>query len=138
MLLSPPRPLSLHARACLSARRLCAAAASPSSVCGIDLGTTNSAVAIVVDGRAVIVPDAEGRRTTPSVVSYLASGEVLVGHDAVRHGQAEPQSTFSSAKRFIVRPDRGVAPAGPPPAHTFSGPAVLGRDRACCARAVQR
>jgi molecular chaperone DnaK (HSP70) len=49
-------------------------AAAGGSICGIDLGTTNSAVAVVVDGEAVILPDADGHRTTPSVVAYLPSG----------------------------------------------------------------
>lgn len=55
--------------ACASASR-----AADGGVCGIDLGTTNSAVAVVVDGAAVIVPDADGHRTTPSVVAYLPTG----------------------------------------------------------------
>jgi hypothetical protein len=49
-------------------------AAAGGGICGIDLGTTNSAVAVVVDGQAVILPDADGHRTTPSVVAYLPSG----------------------------------------------------------------
>ena len=70
-------------------------------MCGIDLGTTNSAVAIVVDGRAVIVPDERGRRTLPSVVSYAEDGSVLVGHDARRRLSSDPRNTFHSTKRFI-------------------------------------
>ena len=71
------------------------------SICGIDLGTTNSAVAIVVDGKPVIVADAKGNRTIPSVVSFAADGSVLVGHDARRRLAKDPANTFSSVKRFI-------------------------------------
>uniref|UniRef100_A0A7S0KSF1 Heat shock protein 70 n=1 Tax=Micromonas pusilla TaxID=38833 RepID=A0A7S0KSF1_MICPS len=71
------------------------------SICGIDLGTTNSAVAIVVDGKPVIVADARGNRTIPSVVSFAPDGSVLVGHDARRRLAKDPANTFSSVKRFI-------------------------------------
>ena len=71
------------------------------SICGIDLGTTNSAVAIVVDGKPVIVADAKGNRTIPSVVSFAPDGGVLVGHDARRRLAKDPANTFSSVKRFI-------------------------------------
>ena len=70
---APRRRQQLGAvRTRVASRQLCAPRAS--AVVGIDLGTTNSAVAVVERGRAVIVPDAEGHRTTPSVVSYLPSG----------------------------------------------------------------
>lgn len=71
-------------------------------VCGIDLGTTNSAVAIIVDGKATIVPDAQGRRTVPSVVTFLPNeGEVLVGHAARRRLTKDARNTFYSVKRFM-------------------------------------
>ena len=71
------------------------------SICGIDLGTTNSAVAVIVDGKPVIVPDEDGRRTTPSVVSFLPDGTVLVGHAARKRLSKDPANTFHSVKRFI-------------------------------------
>lgn len=71
------------------------------SICGIDLGTTNSAVAVVVDGKPIIVADKDGNRTIPSVVSFAKDGTVLVGHDARRRLAKDPANTFSSVKRFI-------------------------------------
>ena len=71
------------------------------SICGIDLGTTNSAVAVVVDGKPIIVADKDGNRTVPSVVSFATDGTVLVGHDARRRLAKDPANTFSSVKRFI-------------------------------------
>ena len=71
------------------------------SICGIDLGTTNSAVAVVVDGKPIIVADKDGNRTVPSVVSFAPDGTVLVGHDARRRLAKDPANTFSSVKRFI-------------------------------------
>ena len=71
------------------------------SICGIDLGTTNSAVAVVVDGKPIIVADKDGNRTVPSVVSFAHDGTVLVGHDARRRLAKDPANTFSSVKRFI-------------------------------------
>ena len=71
------------------------------SICGIDLGTTNSAVAVVVDGKPIIVADKDGNRTIPSVVSFAPDGTVLVGHDARRRLAKDPANTFSSVKRFI-------------------------------------
>ena len=79
------------------------------SICGIDLGTTNSAVAIVVDGKPVIVADAKGNRTIPSVVSFAPDGSVLVGHDARRRLAKDPANTFSSVKRFIGKTGTGFA-----------------------------
>ena len=71
------------------------------SICGIDLGTTNSCVAVVIDGRPVLVPDEKGRRTIPSVVHFAADGSVAVGHVAAKRLTRDPRNTFHSVKRFI-------------------------------------
>lgn len=70
---------------------------------GIDLGTTNSVVAVLEGGHAVVVPNAEGSRTTPSVVAFNKSGERLVGHLARRQSVVNPENTVYSIKRFIGR-----------------------------------
>src|SRR5882762_1284407 len=70
---------------------------------GIDLGTTNSAIAIVEGGRPSVIPNAEGARTTPSVVAYTEQGDRLVGQLARRQAILNPKGTISSAKRFIGR-----------------------------------
>mmetsp|Transcript_72278 Transcript_72278/g.162194 ORF Transcript_72278/g.162194 Transcript_72278/m.162194 type:complete len:727 (+) Transcript_72278:3-2183(+) len=72
-------------------------------VVGIDLGTTNSAVAAMEAGVPGIIPNAEGQRTTPSVVAYSKSGELLVGQMAKRQSAVNPANTFSSVKRFVGR-----------------------------------
>ncbi len=68
---------------------------------GIDLGTTNSCVAVVEGGRPVIIPNAEGERTTPSVVAFTKDGERLVGTVAVRQTAMNPDRTFASVKRHM-------------------------------------
>jgi molecular chaperone DnaK len=70
---------------------------------GIDLGTTNSVIAAVVDGAATVVANAEGQRTTPSVVAFTEQGERLVGQLARRQAILNPKGTITSAKRFIGR-----------------------------------
>ncbi|GAB3201328.1 molecular chaperone DnaK [Nocardioides hungaricus] len=70
---------------------------------GIDLGTTNSVVAAMEGGQPVVVPNAEGARTTPSVVAFTESGERLVGQLARRQAVLNPKGTVASAKRFIGR-----------------------------------
>ncbi|MET7419060.1 molecular chaperone DnaK [Dactylosporangium sp. NPDC005555] len=70
---------------------------------GIDLGTTNSVIAAFEGGRPTVLPNAEGSRTTPSVVAYTDSGERLVGQLARRQAVLNPKGTISSAKRFIGR-----------------------------------
>src|SRR5687768_13053319 len=70
---------------------------------GIDLGTTNSVIAAFEGGQATIVPNAEGSRTTPSVVAYTDTGERLVGQLARRQAVLNPKGTISSAKRLIGR-----------------------------------
>ncbi|KZV22704.1 stromal 70 kDa heat shock-related protein, chloroplastic [Dorcoceras hygrometricum] len=72
-------------------------------VVGIDLGTTNSAVAAMEGGKPTIVTNAEGQRTTPSVVAYTKAGDRLVGQIAKRQAVVNPQNTFFSVKRFIGR-----------------------------------
>ncbi len=68
---------------------------------GIDLGTTNSVVAFLEAGDPVVIPNAEGTRTTPSVVAFSKSGEVLVGEVAKRQSITNPDRTFRSIKRFM-------------------------------------
>ncbi|MEY2476875.1 MAG: molecular chaperone DnaK [Actinomycetota bacterium] len=70
---------------------------------GIDLGTTNSVIATVEGGQPVVIPNAEGQRTTPSVVGFTEQGERLVGQLARRQAILNPKGTISSAKRFIGR-----------------------------------
>jgi heat shock 70kDa protein 1/2/6/8 len=72
-------------------------------VVGIDLGTTNSAVAAMEGGKPTIVTNVEGARTTPSVVAYTKSGDRLVGQIAKRQAVVNPENTFFSVKRFIGR-----------------------------------
>jgi molecular chaperone DnaK len=70
-------------------------------VLGIDLGTTNSCMAVIEGGEPVIIPNAEGGRTTPSVVGFSKSGERLVGQLAKRQAVANPDQTVTSAKRYM-------------------------------------
>jgi molecular chaperone DnaK len=70
---------------------------------GIDLGTTNSVIATVEGGQPTVVPNAEGQRTTPSVVAFTPDGERLVGQLARRQAILNPKGTIYSAKRFIGR-----------------------------------
>jgi molecular chaperone DnaK len=70
---------------------------------GIDLGTTNSVIAVWEGGEAKVIPNAEGARTTPSVVAFTDTGERLVGQLARRQAILNPKGTISSAKRFIGR-----------------------------------
>ncbi len=70
-----------------------------SKMIGIDLGTTNSCVAFLENGRATMIPSAEGSRTTPSVVAFTKSGERLVGEAAKRQAVTNANRTFSSVKR---------------------------------------
>ena len=74
-----------------------------SRILGIDLGTTNSCMAIMEGGEPVVIPNAEGARTTPSVVAFTKSGERVVGQAAKRQAVTNPRNTIFSAKRFIGR-----------------------------------
>ena len=72
-------------------------------IVGIDLGTTNSCVAVMEGGDAVVIPSAEGNRTTPSVVAFAKNGERLVGQTAKRQATINPDNTLYSVKRLIGR-----------------------------------
>ncbi|MFZ5495189.1 MAG: molecular chaperone DnaK [Verrucomicrobiota bacterium] len=74
-----------------------------SKILGIDLGTTNSCMAIMEGGEPVVIPNAEGARTTPSIVAFTKSGERVVGQAAKRQAVTNPKNTIFSAKRFIGR-----------------------------------
>ena len=74
-----------------------------SRILGIDLGTTNSCMAIMEGGEPVVIPNAEGARTTPSVVAFTKNGERLVGQAAKRQAVTNPRNTIFSAKRLIGR-----------------------------------
>ena len=72
-------------------------------IIGIDLGTTNSCVSIMEGGKARVIENAEGDRTTPSIVAYTKDGEVLVGASAKRQAVTNPKNTFYAVKRLIGR-----------------------------------
>jgi len=72
-------------------------------IVGIDLGTTNSVVAVMEGGDAVVIPNAEGNRTTPSMVAFAKNGERLVGLTAKRQATINPDNTIFSVKRLIGR-----------------------------------
>jgi molecular chaperone DnaK len=74
-----------------------------SKIIGIDLGTTNSCVGIMEDGRLLIIPNDEGFRTTPSVVAFTKEGSILVGNAAKRQQIMNPENTVFSIKRFMGR-----------------------------------
>ena len=94
-----------------------------SKILGIDLGTTNSAIAIIEAGEPRIIENAEGNRTTPSVVAISKTKERLVGLIAKRQGVTNPQNTIYQIKRFI--------------GHTFDEPAVQ-KDKEAVAYGVQK
>ncbi len=72
-------------------------------IIGIDLGTTNSCVAIMENGVAKVIENSEGARTTPSIVAYTGDGETLVGQSAKRQSVTNPQNTLNAVKRLIGR-----------------------------------
>ncbi len=72
-------------------------------IIGIDLGTTNSVVAVVEGGQPVVIPNQEGGRTTPSVVGFTKTGDRLVGQVAKRQAVTNPENTVYSIKRFMGR-----------------------------------
>ena len=72
-------------------------------ILGIDLGTTNSCMAVMENGKPVVIPNAEGNRTTPSVVAFTKTGERLVGAMAKRQAVTNPSQTIFSIKRFMGR-----------------------------------
>lgn len=72
-----------------------------SKIIGIDLGTTNSCVAVMEGNEPVVIPNSEGRRTTPSVVAFMSNGERKVGDSAKRQAVTNPRNTIMSIKRFM-------------------------------------
>ena len=74
-----------------------------SKVIGIDLGTTNSCVAVMEGSTAKVIENAEGARTTPSMVAFTESGERLVGQAAKRQAVTNPENTFFAIKRLVGR-----------------------------------
>ena len=72
-------------------------------IIGIDLGTTNSCVAVMDGGEAKVIENAEGDRTTPSIIAYANDGEVLVGQPAKRQAVTNPDNTLFAIKRLIGR-----------------------------------
>ena len=72
-------------------------------ILGIDLGTTNSCMAVRESGENVVIPNSEGGRTTPSVVAFAKNGDTLVGQAAKRQAVTNPTNTIFSAKRLIGR-----------------------------------
>ena len=72
-------------------------------IIGIDLGTTNSCVSIMENGTAKVIENAEGGRTTPSIVAYTKDGETLVGQSAKRQSVTNPHNTLYAVKRLIGR-----------------------------------
>src|ERR1700719_340448 len=77
--------------------------AAMAKLIGIDLGTTNSVVAVMEGGEPKVIPNQKGSRLTPSVVAWDERGEVLVGQIAKRQAVVNPEGTIYSAKRFIGR-----------------------------------
>ena len=72
-------------------------------IIGIDLGTTNSCVSVMENGVAKIIENAEGGRTTPSIIAYTNDGEILVGQAAKRQSVTNPHNTLYAVKRLIGR-----------------------------------
>ena len=72
-------------------------------IIGIDLGTTNSCVAVMEGGKSKVIENAEGDRTTPSVIAYSDDGETLVGQPAKRQAVTNPSNTLFAIKRLIGR-----------------------------------
>src|SRR3954464_9831703 len=78
-------------------------------VIGIDLGTTNSCVAVMEGNEPVVIPNSEGRRTTPSIVAFQENGERKVGDPAKRQAITNPRNTIQSIKRFMGKKHSEVA-----------------------------
>ena len=89
-----------------------------SKIIGIDLGTTNSCLAVVENGQSKVIENSEGGRTTPSVIGYADDNEVLVGAPAKRQSVTNPEKTLYAIKRLIgrkyddevVQKDKGMVP----------------------------
>ena len=72
-----------------------------SKIIGIDLGTTNSCVSVMEGNEPVVIPNSEGKRTTPSIVAFVEGGERKVGDPAKRQAITNPEKTIASIKRFM-------------------------------------
>ncbi|MGH8677290.1 MAG: Hsp70 family protein, partial [Burkholderiales bacterium] len=72
-------------------------------IIGIDLGTTNSCVAVMENGQPKVIENSEGARTTPSIVAYMEDGEILTGAPAKRQAVTNPKNTLYAVKRLIGR-----------------------------------
>ena len=72
-----------------------------SKIIGIDLGTTNSCVSVMEGNDPVVIPNAEGKRTTPSMIAFVEGGEIKVGDPAKRQAVTNPHKTIYSIKRFM-------------------------------------
>ena len=72
-----------------------------SKIIGIDLGTTNSCVSVMEGNEPVVIPNAEGKRTTPSVIAFVEDGEIKVGETAKRQAVTNHEKTIASVKRFM-------------------------------------
>jgi molecular chaperone DnaK len=70
-------------------------------IIGVDLGTTNSCVAVMENGEPVVITNSEGKRTTPSIVAFINGGERKIGDPAKRQAVTNPTKTISSIKRFM-------------------------------------
>ena len=92
---------------------------------GIDLGTTNSLVATVRDGRAVVLPDVQGRPLLPSIVRYLPDGKLSVGYSAQAHQADDPRNTISSIKRCMGRGLKDIAHAENAPYDFVDAPGMV-------------
>src|SRR5437764_12096906 len=107
-----------------------------SKVIGIDLGTTNSCMAVMEGGESTVIPNAEGGRTTPSVVAFTKDGQRLVGTPAKRQAVTNPQNTVFSIKRFMgrkaseVTEEQTIVPYEVTNGHTGDGPRQA-RAHAC-------
>ena len=100
-----------------------------SKIIGIDLGTTNSCVSVIEGGEAVVIPNAEGARTTPSVVAFSKTGERMVGQVAKRQAITNPDRTIASIKRHMGTDYKVDIDGKTVLAHT-SPPSGLSRDGA--------
>ena len=77
-------------------------------IIGIDLGTTNSCVSVVENGIPKVIENAEGARTTPSIIAYQEDGEILVGASAKRQAVTNPKNTLYAVKRLIGRTENNI------------------------------
>src|SRR3990167_9537420 len=93
---------------------------------GIDLGTTNSLIATVQSAVARALPDQHGALLLPSVVRYLADGDIVVGHEAQARQADDPHNTIVSVKRFMGRSLSDLKEASALPYHFTDGPGMVG------------